>query len=83
VFEGPFLQATEALYEIEARTKCQELDVGSYLRHVFKRLNEEEERVDYYLDYSTRKKLIQWTEKCFITDYVDTIIAKGPSTLNY
>lgn len=45
--------------------------------HVDRRLSEEEERVDYYLDFSTRKRLIEVTERCFIADYVDTFVQKG------
>ncbi|KAH7728259.1 cullin-4A [Aphelenchoides avenae] len=81
VFESAFLKATTELYKNESRAKCQELDVGSYLRHVDKRLSEEDERLDYYLDFSTRKKLISITEECFIANYVDTLVQKGADVL--
>jgi len=37
----------------------------------------EEERIQLYLEYSTSKKLIGIVEKCFIADYLDSIISKG------
>src|SRR4051812_40896900 len=65
-FESEFLKATERLYTSESRAQSQELEVGAYLRHAARRLAEEEERVDFYLEPSTSKHLIFLTEQCFI-----------------
>lgn len=51
--------------------------MSEYLKHVIKRIHEEEERLDFYLDISTSKKLIAVTDTCFISNYLDTIIGKG------
>ncbi|VDN05738.1 unnamed protein product [Thelazia callipaeda] len=77
VFEKQFLEATNTLYESEGRHLSQTLDVPDYLKHVKKRLEEESERVDYYLDSVTRKPLMMITEKCLIADHMDSFINKG------
>uniref|UniRef100_A0A915CQ81 Cullin N-terminal domain-containing protein n=1 Tax=Ditylenchus dipsaci TaxID=166011 RepID=A0A915CQ81_9BILA len=77
LFECEFLKATQKMYEDEARIKSQELEIGNYLRHVSKRIQEEEERIDFYLEFTTAKKLIAVTDTCFIADYVEMIISKG------
>ncbi len=50
---------------------------GDYLIHVEKRLEEEQERLVYYLDSSTKKALIAAVEDQLIEAHVDSIIAKG------
>uniref|UniRef100_A0A0N5A7K2 Cullin-4 n=1 Tax=Syphacia muris TaxID=451379 RepID=A0A0N5A7K2_9BILA len=77
IFEKPFLKATATLYEAEGRNLCQELEVPAYLAHVKKRLDEEVNRVDYYLDFATSKPLILSTEKYFIVDHMEQFINKG------
>lgn len=77
VFEKPFLKATAALYEAEGRNLCQELEVPSYLMHVKRRLDEEVNRVDYYLDFATCKPLISLAEKHLIVDHMEAFINKG------
>ncbi|MFH4982332.1 hypothetical protein AB6A40_009041 [Gnathostoma spinigerum] len=77
VFEKPFLDATKALYEVEGRNLSRDLDVSAYLKHVKRRLDEESNRVDYYLDFGTRKMLISITEQCFIVEHMDSFISRG------
>ncbi|KAL3989495.1 Cullin-4A domain protein [Acanthocheilonema viteae] len=77
VFERKFLETTCTLYEAEGRHLSQNLEVPIYLRHVKKRLEEETNRVDYYLDFITRKPLLAVTERCLISDYMDSFINKG------
>lgn len=62
VFEGRFLEATERLYGEEGQRLLQEAEVPAYLQHVERRLNEEQERLLYYLDHSTK-----WVPLFFIT----------------
>uniref|UniRef100_A0A183CMK0 Cullin domain-containing protein n=1 Tax=Globodera pallida TaxID=36090 RepID=A0A183CMK0_GLOPA len=80
-FEREFLKATEQFYREESQQKIQELDLSLYLHHVQKRIAEEEERVHLYLEYGTFSKLIAIVERCFISAYLDTIIAKGVDQL--
>lgn len=49
-----FLAATERLYSAEGQKLINEQEVSVYLGHVDKRLSEENERLLYYLDSSTR-----------------------------
>ena len=53
-FEDKFLLATKQLYQAEGQRKMQEFDVPEYLRHVDKRLSEENERLLHYLDSNTK-----------------------------
>uniref|UniRef100_A0A915PMJ1 Cullin family profile domain-containing protein n=1 Tax=Setaria digitata TaxID=48799 RepID=A0A915PMJ1_9BILA len=77
VFERKFLETTCTLYEAEGRHLSQSLEVPAYLRHVKKRLEEETNRVDYYLDFTTKKPLLTVAERCLISDHMDSFINKG------
>ena len=77
VFEGRFLQATEELYAAEGQRLMQEQEVPSYLAHIDKRMNEESERLLYYLDHSTRRGLIGCVEKQLISEHLTSILQKG------
>ncbi|XP_076337689.1 cullin 4 [Tachypleus tridentatus] len=76
-FEGRFLKATEELYASEGQRLMQEQEVPLYLRHVDKRLNEEWERLLYYLDHSTKKALIQTVERQLLGEHLSSILQKG------
>lgn len=56
------------------------LKIDLYMRHVERRIHEEEERLNYYLEYSTSRKLMPVVDQCFILAHVDTIISKGDKT---
>ncbi|KHN74081.1 Cullin-4A [Toxocara canis] len=77
VFERRFLETTTALYETEGRNLSRDLEVPAYLLHVKRRLDEESNRVDYYLDASTRKELMAVAEKSLIVDHMEAFIDKG------
>uniref|UniRef100_A0AAF5PJZ6 CULLIN_2 domain-containing protein n=1 Tax=Wuchereria bancrofti TaxID=6293 RepID=A0AAF5PJZ6_WUCBA len=77
VFERKFLETACTLYEAEGRHLSQSLEVPVYLRHVKKRLEEETNRVDYYLDFTTRKPLLAVTKRCLISDHMESFISKG------
>ncbi|XP_052895296.1 cullin-4B [Anopheles moucheti] len=76
-FEQKFLMATKHLYQAEGQAKMEELDVPDYLQHVDKRLNEEEERLEHYLDGCTRHQLIVTVERQLINEHVTGILQKG------
>lgn len=54
-FEKPFIEATEKYYSHESATFLQEHSVPEYLKKAEERLREEEDRVERYLHFSTRK----------------------------
>ncbi|VDM25312.1 unnamed protein product [Toxocara canis] len=81
VFERRFLETTTALYETEGRNLSRDLEVPAYLLHVKRRLDEESNRVDYYLDASTRKELMAVAEKSLIVDHMEAFIDKGVESM--
>lgn len=58
-----------------------EQEVSVYLTHVDKRLTEENERLNYYLDPCTRWPLIHCVEKQLLSEHMTTILQKGVETL--
>lgn len=53
------------------------LDVPAYLRHVASRLDEENERLESFLDASTRKPLVRIVEEHLLERHMRTLLAKG------
>ena len=76
-FSNRFLEATERLYAAEGQRLMQDQDVPEYLRHVDKRLTEENERLLHYLDSTTRIPLIHCVEKQLISEHLINILQKG------
>ncbi|XP_070502006.1 cullin-4A isoform X1 [Chironomus tepperi] len=76
-FENKFLIATKQLYQAEGQRKMQELDVPEYLKHVDKRLAEENERLLHYLDQCTKLQLIFTIERQLIAEHITGILQKG------
>lgn len=77
VFEPTFLKATEDFYSDEGQRLSDELEVPVFLLHVEKRLKEEYERVNHYLDYTTKWPLIHCVESHLISQHLMTILQKG------
>jgi len=76
-FEDPFLEATQVFYSLEGTRLLEQSEVPEYLKHVERRLEEEQTRVLQYLDPSTRKPLIMSAENELLTKHVDAILTKG------
>lgn len=76
-FEDKFLKATDELYAAEGQRLMQQQEVPEYLKHVDKRLNEENERLLHYLDYTTKRFLIQTVEKQLISEHQNSILQRG------
>lgn len=76
-FENKFLVATKQLYQAEGQRKMQELDVPEYLKHVDKRMAEENERLLHYLDQCTRLQLIFTVERQLLAEHITGILQKG------
>ena len=54
-FETPFITATERYYKTESEAFLAENSVSEYLKKAEERLKEEEDRVERYLNTTTRK----------------------------
>jgi cullin-4 len=81
LFETAFLEASKAFYLEEGHVKIAQLDVPSYLLHVERRLQEENERVGHYLDAQTRKPLVAVLDCTLLEVHVQDILDKGLETL--
>eukprot|EP00005_Dracoamoeba_jomungandri_P002557 CAMPEP_0174254846 /NCGR_PEP_ID=MMETSP0439-20130205/4193_1 /TAXON_ID=0 /ORGANISM="Stereomyxa ramosa, Strain Chinc5" /LENGTH=744 /DNA_ID=CAMNT_0015336711 /DNA_START=181 /DNA_END=2415 /DNA_ORIENTATION=- len=77
VFEQPFLRVTTEYYTKEGIELMESRDVPEYLLHVKERIQEEQDRVNRYLDASTQKPLISVLENCLLVAHEDRIIEKG------
>ncbi|XP_046853784.1 cullin-4A-like [Xenia sp. Carnegie-2017] len=76
-FEKRFIKATDILYAAEGDRLMLETEVPEYLEHVRRRLQEENERLLYYLDHSTKKQLIPCVEKQLLGKHSQNILQKG------
>ncbi|CAF3377203.1 unnamed protein product [Rotaria sp. Silwood1] len=76
-FEPTFLQSTEELYHNEGRQLIQTLELSQYLSHVENRLNEEQLRVNNYIDQSTKVQLIHIVENNLITNHIKQMLSKN------
>ena len=80
-FESKFLVATKQLYQSEGQRRMQELDVPEYLKHVDKRLAEENERLLHYLDQCTKLQLVFTVERQLLAEHTAGILQKGLNQL--
>jgi cullin-4 len=80
-FEQKFLVATKHLYQAEGQRCLQEMDVPAYLKHVDKRLQEENERLLYYLDMCTKHQLVVTVERQLLAEHLTSILQKGMDNL--
>ncbi|GMR31866.1 hypothetical protein PMAYCL1PPCAC_02061 [Pristionchus mayeri] len=81
VFEGAFLESTRELYQSEGIKYSRDLEITSYLNHVKKRLDEEFDRIEVYLDVGTKKHLISVVEETLITAHMKSFVTKGLDSL--
>ncbi|KAH8554516.1 Cullin family-domain-containing protein [Umbelopsis sp. PMI_123] len=78
VFEEPFLRRTQLFYRSEGERLVHSMDMADYLQHVDQRLKEEGiDRINAYVDSSTKPKLIKLVETELLERHVDTILEKG------
>ena len=77
VFEAKFLETSKAFYQTEGEEKMEELSVIDYLLHIDRRLDQETERVNYYLDLATKKPLLHTVQRELIGRHTDEILRKG------
>ncbi|KAG2184596.1 hypothetical protein INT43_000505 [Umbelopsis isabellina] len=78
VFEEPFLQKTRLFYRSEGEDLVHKRDMAEYLHHVDQRLKEEGiERINNYVDASSKPKLVKIVETEMLERHVATILEKG------
>eukprot|EP00211_Chloroparvula_japonica_P003508 CAMPEP_0119129346 /NCGR_PEP_ID=MMETSP1310-20130426/7131_1 /TAXON_ID=464262 /ORGANISM="Genus nov. species nov., Strain RCC2339" /LENGTH=722 /DNA_ID=CAMNT_0007119765 /DNA_START=99 /DNA_END=2264 /DNA_ORIENTATION=+ len=80
-FEAHFLQKTAEFYNIEAQKYLSFNSCAEYLRKVEQRLEEENKRVDHYLDPDTKPKLRETLERTLIDAHIETLIEMEGSGL--
>uniref|UniRef100_M4BK01 Cullin family profile domain-containing protein n=1 Tax=Hyaloperonospora arabidopsidis (strain Emoy2) TaxID=559515 RepID=M4BK01_HYAAE len=76
-FETPFLMASERFYLQEGAAMIECVSVSQFLVHVEKRLHDEIERVNNYLDVSTKKQLVLVVESKLLKPHVATLLERG------
>ncbi|KAK9826788.1 hypothetical protein WJX81_000888 [Elliptochloris bilobata] len=77
VFQEPFLRATVVHYAAEGQHYMATTDVAEYLLHCERRLAEEYERCQHYLDPATRKPLIAAIEAQLLERHIGAVLEKG------
>uniref|UniRef100_A0A6B2KYG7 Cullin-4 n=1 Tax=Arcella intermedia TaxID=1963864 RepID=A0A6B2KYG7_9EUKA len=80
-FEKSFLAATATFYERESERYIEEFQVAEFLKHFEDRIEEENQRVIWYLDEATRKPLIHIVENVTLAKHADSLIEKGYDAL--
>ncbi|XP_028762095.1 cullin-3A-like [Neltuma alba] len=73
-FEAHFLRVSAEFYRVESQKFIECCDCGEYLKKAEKRLNEEIDRVNHYLDSRTEKKITNVVEKEMIEDHMLRLI---------
>ncbi|KAF7314218.1 CULLIN-2 domain-containing protein [Mycena kentingensis (nom. inval.)] len=68
-FETPFLDATDQYFKHESESFLAENSVSDYLKKAEERLREEEDRVERYLNTTTRKPLVSKCEHVLLRDH--------------
>ncbi|RCN51280.1 cullin family protein [Ancylostoma caninum] len=80
-FEEEFLANTSVHYTQESMSLVRTLETVEFLLYIERRLKEENERVDFYLDESTRAPLLTRAEKSMISDHMQEVVDNGLASL--
>lgn len=78
-FEVPFLDATQKFYKQDSESFLAAHSLSDYLKNVEKRLQEEEDRVDAYLNPRTREALISKCRGLLIREHSDEMWDRSQS----
>jgi cullin-4 len=81
IFEPKFILATSKFYSIEAASKFEETDLPGYIAYSNMRIAEEANRVERYLNSSSKQKLYRTIHSKIVDDLCDQMIIKGADTL--
>ena len=79
-FEVQFLQQTNHFYEAASTQYLEQCETSAYLVYAEKKLNEERDRADHYLDEATRQPLTSTVETQLIIVNMD-LICRGLDAL--
>ena len=71
------MQSSEDLFNRDGETKSREMDPTAYFKYVAKLIEEENGRIDYYMDEATRKPLLSLVDWFLITNHMQTVVSKG------
>lgn len=82
-FEIPFIYCTEVYYKHESESFLASNSVSDYLKKAEERLRDEEDRVERYLNTSTRKALVSKCEHVLIRDHSQLMWESFQSLLDY
>lgn len=74
VFENVFLEESAKYYKNESEIFISQNNCSEYLKKAESRLNEEVERVQYYLDLSTEPKIQEVVENELIKNHLSTLL---------
>lgn len=77
IFEVEFLFVTTSFYHEEGEKLVRQLSISDYTSFVFERLKQENERILYYLDPSTKRNLIATTEEQLVKVHVNILLENG------
>eukprot|EP00842_Homolaphlyctis_polyrhiza_P002961 jgi/Hompol1/3666/HPOL_003315-RA len=72
-FEQPFIEATESYYKAESANFISANPITEYMKKAEARLQEEERRVEMYLNPSTQKVLISTCETVLVKNHTSAI----------
>lgn len=75
-FEEVFLETTDRFYQKESRNVIRDYPISQYMKHVRKRLNQEQERIRNYLELKTEQYLLNIIYFQFIEQHMNEILTK-------
>eukprot|EP00736_Rhodelphis_marinus_P010004 Rmarinus@m.9311 len=73
-FESPFLEMSHSFYKTESDQYINDVSCSEYMKKAERRLKEERERVEHYLDSRTEEKIREVVETRMIFDHIDTLL---------
>ena len=76
-FQKLFLEGTAEFYRLEGEAYMSQTEVPAYLQHAEKRLAEEQERCQSYLDPLTQKPLVTVVEQHLLGTHLASLLNKG------
>jgi hypothetical protein len=82
LFEDPFIEATQTYYRQESKSFLAGSSLSDYLKKAEDRLREEEDRVERYLNTSTRNALMGVCEHVLVRDHSEQLWESFQSLLD-
>ena len=75
-FEKPFLEATEKYFTNLAKVRIKDLDCLAYLEATETTINGEAADADFWLQPTTKPKILEIVRKVMITDFAEAVVSK-------